>query len=394
MIDAASWAARLGGETFLAQTLFRSHTIIKGNADAFAGLLSWDDLNALIASRRLEPPRLRLSRDGVEVPLHRYTLPVTTRRAVSWRRLEPAAFHECLADGSSLVLDSVDDMHDPLRQAAEGLERFTGTTVQVNVYASWTAQEGFGIHWDDHDVVVLQLYGAKRWRLYGPTRQAPAWRDTEVSPEPEGDPLADEVLTAGDMLYLPRGWWHSVSADQGTPSLHLTFGLGTQTGADFLNWAVDQLRSNLALRLDVPRFAPAEEQAAYVATLRTELAGLLDDPQIIDRWATSVDTTHPGRLRPSLPYVTDLPPNPAICVRLTCSRAHLSHNGDVVTLSAAGTAWDFAAPAHPILSALLPGHPVTLAELAERASLPLTDVATLMSILVQGQAATVVEVAL
>ncbi|MGI5447502.1 JmjC domain-containing protein [Streptomyces sp. CA-243310] len=47
-----------------------------------------------------------------------------------------------------------------------------------------------------------------------------------------GEPLADIVLSP-NTLYLPRGWWHAVTADQGAPSLHPTFGLTTQTGADF-----------------------------------------------------------------------------------------------------------------------------------------------------------------
>ncbi|MFE5490425.1 JmjC domain-containing protein [Streptomyces virginiae] len=34
-------------------------------------------------------------------------------------------------------------------------------------------------------------------------------------PRPEGEPLAGIVLIPGDLLYLPRGWWHTITADQG-----------------------------------------------------------------------------------------------------------------------------------------------------------------------------------
>ncbi|MEY9997730.1 hypothetical protein ABIE67_009849 [Streptomyces sp. V4I8] len=395
MIDTASWAERLGGVEFLTQTLFRSHKIVPGDADDVRDLLTWDALNHVLASHRIDPPRLRLSQGGEPVHHHRYTQPETTRRGVAWRRVQAAALHDRLAEGASLVVDAIDEMHPPIGAAAESLERFLCTPVQVNAYASWTAEEGFGTHWDDHDVVVVQLYGAKRWRLYGPTRQAPAWRDTEAPAAPEGPPLVDAVLKAGDILYLPRGWWHAVSADQGTPSLHLTFGLGTRIGADFLNWAVDQLRSRLAFRLDVPRFAPVEDQAAYVAQLGKELAALLDEPGILGQWARSMDTTHPGRHRPSLPYVTDVPANPFVTVRLTCPRARLADGEDgTVTLAAAGTAWDFAAPARPLLELLVAGQPIDLGDLAEWAALPLEDVAAVVSVLVKGQAAAVVGAAL
>lgn len=45
------------------------------------------------------------------------------------------------------------------------------------------AREGFGTHWDDHNVIVVQVEGSKHWRLYGPTRSAPMHRDT-AQPEP------------------------------------------------------------------------------------------------------------------------------------------------------------------------------------------------------------------
>ena len=49
-----------------------------------------------------------------------------------------AEFHARLAEGASLVLDSIEKIHPPIGAAAEALERFVGTLVQVNAYASWT----------------------------------------------------------------------------------------------------------------------------------------------------------------------------------------------------------------------------------------------------------------
>ncbi len=396
MLDAASWAVRLGGDSFLAQTLHRSYAVFPGTAADVAGLLSWDDLNGLLATQRLEPPRLRLSLDGEAVPHSRYTVPMTNRRAVTWHRTLPAELHAQLAKGASLVVDSIDTMHPPIGSAAEGLERFLGTLVQVNAYASWTEREGFGTHWDDHDVVVVQMYGSKRWKLYGATRTAPTFRDVEAPEEPQGEPVADLVLTPGDVLYLPRGWWHAVSADQGTESLHLTFGLVTHTGAELLNWAVDELRSHLALRLDVPRHGSPREQVAFVRELREALALELADPNLVSRWAESVDTTHVGRAVPSLPYVNGLPERAEVSVRLTAPRARLTENKaeGTVTLAAAGTAWDFAEQAAPALRVLMAGHPATLGALAATADLEVKDVASLLSVLIEGQAAAVVGTAL
>ncbi|MEU9849116.1 cupin domain-containing protein [Streptomyces sp. NPDC047985] len=395
MLDAASWAGRLGGDTFLAQTYHRSYARFPGAADT-AGLFSWDDLNRIIATQRLEPPRLRLSVDGEMVPLHRYAIPTTNRRAVTWSRIQPTDFHAQLKDGASLVLDAVEKIHPVVGAAAEGLERFLGTSVQANAYASWTDREGFGLHWDDHDVVVVQVHGSKRWRLYGSTREAPTFRDVESPERPEGDPVADIVLAPGDVLYLPRGWWHAVTADQGTESLHLTFGMVPHTGADLMLWVVDQLRSSLALRKDIPRFASLSEHSDFIAALRDEVLNELADPRLVERWAESIDTTDLGHAIPSLPYVDGLPARPEITVKLTAPRGRLTANPahSTVTFSAAGTAWDFAESALPVLGTLLTGQPTTLGEMADSAGLEIKDVAELVSALIEGHAVAVVGTAL
>ncbi|MFG3518547.1 JmjC domain-containing protein [Streptomyces bobili] len=104
---------------------------------------------------------------------------MATRRHTVWHRLHPAELHSRLQEGASLALDSVDELHPPIARLAEAIERELRTRVQANVYASWTSTEGFGVHWDDHDTVILQLDGAKRWRIYGTTRPFPLYRDIE-----------------------------------------------------------------------------------------------------------------------------------------------------------------------------------------------------------------------
>ncbi|MFI8353873.1 JmjC domain-containing protein [Streptomyces cyaneofuscatus] len=390
MIDSASWAQRLGGDTFLAQTCFRAHKVIRSSGSAFLSPLTWDDLNEIIATHRLEPPRMRLSREGEAVPATAYSVLRTNRRGVSWYQPQPAEFHARLAEGASLVIDAVDQIHPPVRDSAVGLERFFRTTVQVNAYASWTAEEGFGTHWDDHDVVVLQLEGSKRWKIYGPTRQSPAWRDVEAPEAPTGDPIADMVLAPGDMLYLPRGWWHAVSADQGTASLHLTFGLATQTGAEFLGWLCDGLRGSTTIRADAPRFGTQEERTEYLAAIRKKVLAALEDPEALSLWERSLDTTHPGRPRPSLPHLASVPERPWITVQLTTARARIDQGDDAVTFSGAGSAWTFALPVAPALRLLAAGRPVTLTDLAAESDLTLGQAAEVVTALVKGQAVAVV----
>lgn len=386
-------AAHLGQDEFLAQVLHRQHAHIPAALSNPAELIAWDDVNTILATHRLEPPRLRLSANGEMLPAHRYTGPVTTRRHTVWQRLHPTELHARLTEGASLVIDAVDELHPPVGRAAMELEQWLHTGVQANLYASFTAREGFGVHWDDHDVVVIQIDGAKRWKLYGPTRTAPMYKDTAEPEPPPEEPVVELVLRPGDVLYLPRGWWHSVAASEGEHSLHLTFGIQTTTGAQLLSWLADDLRRHDVLREDLPVHATAAQQAAYLERLRKEVAAALEDPDLICRYAAMRDATDLTRLRPSLPHISGIPADPDVRVRLTTARAHLepAGNGGGVVFRACDTEWELADEALPLLQRLMSAAPcaVSLGELAAVAGISVADVAAVVSELMGGQAVTV-----
>ncbi|MFE2970140.1 cupin domain-containing protein [Streptomyces sp. NPDC059340] len=389
-----SIAERLGQDEFLARSLHRDYRHVTQAVDAPGSLVSFDVLNELIASHRLEPPRLRLSADGEVLPQHRYTVPVTTRRHTVWQRTHPAELHQCLSGGASLAIDAIDELHEPVADLAQHLESWLRTRIQVNAYASWTPTEGFGIHWDDHDVIVVQVEGAKRWRLYGPTRQAPMHHDVAFPEPPPETPVADVVLNPGDVLYLPRGWWHAVTADQGTASLHLTCGLGPHTGAHLIGWLSERLRTHGLVRADLPLHACPGAQEAYVESLRKLLMDALDEPDLIGRFAAARDAEDLGRLRPSLPFLNGVPADPDLAVRLTTGRARLTKARDddgaeVIRFTAAGQEIDFALATASLLRRLLEGGWWTLADLATAASLSVPDAAGVVGELVDGQAACV-----
>ncbi|MFI0914209.1 cupin domain-containing protein [Streptomyces abikoensis] len=388
-MSSACIAERLG-EGFLAQALHRDYRYVPDALDV-RGLMTWDDLDGILATHRLESPRLRLSRDGQTLALRDYTEPVTTRRHTVWHRLHPAQLHARLAEGASLTLDSIDELHRPLAHVAEDLERAFRTRLQANLYASWTAVEGFGTHWDDHDVVVLQLDGAKRWRIYGPTRSYPLDRDTEEPVPPTSEPIADLVLRPGDLLYVPRGWWHAVSADQGTRSLHVTYGLQPHTPTNLIAWIGEKLLAHEEFRADLPRLAPPGEQAAFLARIRKLLDEQFDDPHLLTRYTADRDAQALGRMSPSLPYLTEVPAIPGVRVWMTTARAVLTVTEDAVRLAAGGTVYEFAPAAGPALRALVNGGVHTLDELARTAQVEVADIASLVQELVTGQVAAVGE---
>lgn len=64
------------------------------------------------------------------------------------------------------------------------------------------------MHWDDHATFIVPIYGTKAWTVPGPGRPHPMKTDTDhnhTAPEPVA---WEGVLKAGQILHVPRGWWH------------------------------------------------------------------------------------------------------------------------------------------------------------------------------------------
>ncbi|MFP3966913.1 cupin domain-containing protein [Actinomadura fulvescens] len=373
----------LGGEEFLAQALGRTHRVFPAPpkaGDRFAGLLTWPALNQILDTHRLEPPRLRLALDGQAVPTSEYCERRTFRQMPPWDAPQPHLLAAQLRNGATLVLDAIEEMHPPIRDLVSALERDLRTGIQVNAYASWTAKEGFGVHWDDHDIIVIQVSGAKRWRIYGPTRPAPLYRDISFDDTPPEHPIDEFTLHAGDVLHVPRGWWHAAAASTGQPSLHLTCGLTTHTGIDLLSWLVDELRVHEAIRADLPRISDSDGHTTWRREVGKLVSERLDDPSLIASYLTARDAAYGTRGGFSLPHAVheQLPSDPDLSVWLTTPRAVTRKAEQTVALEAAGQRWVLTRKATPLLQMLASGRPVTLGALAQAAGISTAQTARLL----------------
>lgn len=366
-MDLGDLVSPLAQDTFLGQVFGREIRTFAGHPGRFAKLLSWPALNEILRHHRLQSPRLRLMRNGAPIDEDSYTTRMRgTFEDDRYRQLRPGALAEQLRSGATLVVDSIDELHAPVGDLAVALERRLGEPVAASAYASWGAAAGFGVHWDDHDVVVIQLTGRKRWRVHGPSRPWPLHRDVEPNTTPPAELLADVTLTDGDVLHVPRGWWHAVSAlDE--PTLHLTFGITRRTGIDLMAWLTDELRGDPRFRQDLPRYADGEVLADHVATLRAKILKALDDKSLTTRFFAAQDADAPSRPRLSLPHAATteiLPDDEESLVVLLAPRARLDDHGTSVTLTADGRRWAFNTMAAPVLRRLLDdGDPATLHEL-------------------------------
>jgi lysine-specific demethylase/histidyl-hydroxylase NO66 len=202
----------------------------------------------LVCSTGIRMPAFRLVLDGGPVPPRDYTEDIPWRPGsfdALARADRVAAAH---AAGATIILQALQLHWQPAALYCRALEQRLSFPVQANAYATPAGAQGFAVHHDTHDVFVLQVAGAKRWRIHAPVVELPL-NGQRWSPElgDPGPPVDDLTLQPGDTLYLPRGWPHEAAAQE-QDSLHITVGMHVPTRLDALRAALDECGDDVEFR--------------------------------------------------------------------------------------------------------------------------------------------------
>ena len=222
----------------------------------FDDLLTLAGVDELLSRRGLRTPFLRVAKDGEVLATTRFTRGGGAGADIGDQVADEKVL-ELFADGATLVLQGLHRVWPPLLDFTAQLVSDLGHPVQVNAYVTPPSARGFSAHYDVHDVFVLQVAGAKRWRLHDPVRPAPLrdepWTDhrADVARAAEQEPALELVLRAGDALYLPRGTIHAGEA-LGDVSCHLTVGVHPITREALVQALVRQALDDTALRSALP----------------------------------------------------------------------------------------------------------------------------------------------
>jgi ribosomal protein L16 Arg81 hydroxylase len=254
-------------ETFRARK--RLH-ISTSNATRAKTLFSWDEIDTLLSDQALDET-VTLMRDGVTVPRRFYT-------SNEGKRLNVRALHDLLPQGVSIVVDGVHRSIPQIRQLAAAIERKMRIHTHVNAYLSFSKGGAFKPHWDIHDVLVLQVHGNKRWLVWDAEVPHPIGMADRLNVN-ERVPVQEVEMAPGDVLFIPRGEPHSAAVST-KHSVHLTIGLRSETGVNFLDHLREQAVKDPIFRMDLPRHSSDEESAAHEAALKLRLRELIDATSI------------------------------------------------------------------------------------------------------------------
>jgi bifunctional lysine-specific demethylase and histidyl-hydroxylase NO66 len=297
--------------------------LYRSQADAvgFADLFSLDDVDHILSSTTPRYPAFRMVKEGRQLDPRSYTRSGRVGGQPVSDLADPGRVYEHFHAGATIVLQSLHRFWPPLARLGRDLELALTHPVQVNAYITPPASRGLGVHHDEHDVFVLQVYGCKRWDVHDP----------DGGPE---DQLIVAELAPGDCLYIPQRFPHAAWTAE-TASVHLTVGVVPTTWADVVHRAVTSVLADALSGEPLP-VGFATDPAALTAGMAeqlTEVRRRLDklDPGAMaqaaaDRFWSSRPPILPGQLRQLL--ALDKVGESTVVRRRPGATCHLRRRGD------------------------------------------------------------------
>lgn len=205
------------------------------NHGAKREVLRWAEFNDLLNRPSLWTAQsLKLVHNTEAVAPDQYCRQVQTQSGPTTRP-DPSRVALLLAAGASLIAGDVQDLTPSVASLSAMLGRAFAASVGANIYCSFQGVRAFGTHFDLSDVFAVQTEGEKLWRLYENRADTPVALPADL-PDPRrwfeqtrGRVMAEVMMRPGDVLYVPRGWYHDALAQDGA-SLHITFAVSPLYG--------------------------------------------------------------------------------------------------------------------------------------------------------------------
>ena len=206
------------------------------------------DLLALPASLATNT---RLLNGESELPKHEWSHSRVGDGEVIHTELRNPHIDRAVSEGAMVVIDSVDEMDVVLMRFRESLEYRLSARAWINLYMTSGSTSNFGLHYDTHDTLILQLLGRKHWLVGDKSRPV----GSTVDPGAEY-PLRSVELTSGDVMAMPARALHNATGI-GDFTLHLTIGFDRSAAVPYM---IDEVAA--LLKTEAPSLTVEELELA------------------------------------------------------------------------------------------------------------------------------------
>jgi ribosomal protein L16 Arg81 hydroxylase len=277
----ADLVSPLAEEEFFALLRRREFVFRPGSSgDRYAPLLGWQALRRMIEAGdypKRRPDDIRVTKESGVIAAERWTTD---------GKVDVAKLDGFLAKGFSVVVLHMDEHVPALGAVCDEIRSRTseGSFIGV-VVTSGAALGAFQMHYDPEDLIILQVEGTKRWQVFGPAVANPVRGMPKQTP-PNPEPIFDEVLVPGDLLFVPAGNWHHCECGLST-SVHLGIFFLPPTGWHAVKEAVRPLLSDELFRTPLTRLDGPAGLAAMEAEVKSRIIEKLGELKLDDfiaRW--------------------------------------------------------------------------------------------------------------
>ncbi|RAU18134.1 cupin domain-containing protein [Nitrincola tibetensis] len=226
---------RIKKDVFFSDYVYQKPLLFKQSIHSLN--ISWDEISEIYERADASDQSFKLM-NGYEVPKEEYVEAYINVGKVEHRFIKPVVY-DYMRKGATLVYNRI--RNEPLvSNISRQIAQFANAQVITSGYAAFSAKSSYRSHWDTRDVFAVQIKGRKRWILKKPTFELPLYmqqtKNIADAKEPE-EVYWDIILEAGDVLYVPRGWWHNPIPLDGE-TFHLAIGTFAPTGFDYLSWLI------------------------------------------------------------------------------------------------------------------------------------------------------------
>ncbi|WP_087885197.1 JmjC domain-containing protein [Streptomyces alboflavus] len=228
------------------------------------------DVDAALASGLFREPYVEMWRDGRRLPVTDFTSTRTVARENPGGFADEVKIRALLDGGATMLLRCLDQWHAPTRDMLHALAAELGRAVEAFCFVTPAGQAGLPLHRDDGDVFVVQLTGSKSWYVHEGPADA-RWQAGRVrDDEPQPAELLHTVLRPGEVLYIPRGFAHRATGQEGL-SAHLSLAVREIGVAELLDGIQEH-----AIRADGTEDAGAGPRPLSDAAITAEAKKLLE----------------------------------------------------------------------------------------------------------------------
>lgn len=264
-------------ETFLKDQLNAGVSLHHSDRAQLRELFSVATFDQMLNAHVFDRTDLQLYVDGRQVPPEEIT---NSRGHIDRHKVNS----QVSKHSTSIKVNQAQRFSLNLAQLHTALSFYTRRRISMNLYYSPRETPCFSTHQDPYPLLVVQLFGSKKWRYKPETREANLTHEDFRS---ISDGVQFRDLQEGEVLHLPAQVIHDAQAEKG-PSLHLTIGFIELTYTDLWNHVANdpQLKLIMArpLQYDGTQVDASELQRTMEAIWRRYFSGP-STQGLLDRWA-------------------------------------------------------------------------------------------------------------